>query len=362
MKSGMKKIGLLTYYATHNYGTALQCFALKQAIEAMGDHEVEVIPYMYLPIDKTVNGFSGEKLRAAYDRRIEAFYAFQQEILGCRKKRIEKLTAEEADYDACIVGSDTVWDINQNNDESYFLGWVPKGTKKISYAASTAERALMTERHLECFRKYLKDFDAISVREGYLAETIEKVTGRHAETVLDPTLLLSREDYEPLEEPADLPKSPYILVYWVNYDNAATHYVHQMVNRLAIERNMEVVHFIYNAPYYLFSGKDKTMAFATIGEFLTYLRNASMVFTSSFHGTTLSLVYRKPFYTFCPGGAESRSGSLLGRIGLEDRMLCPDLDLGSKKTGDRYDNACVEALEREIERSKAFLRNALEEG
>ena len=70
--------------------------------------------------------------------------------------------------------------------EAFFLPW--KGTaKKISYAASLGAVNKIDDNNAENIKKWLKDFNMVSVREDSGANTLEKLTDKKIQVTLDPT-------------------------------------------------------------------------------------------------------------------------------------------------------------------------------
>lgn len=78
-----------------------------------------------------------------------------------------------------------------------FLNFADDKVKKLSYAASFGckEWEYTKEQEKTCLR-LAKRFDAISVREASAVDLCKNHFGVDASLVLDPTLLLNREDYE----------------------------------------------------------------------------------------------------------------------------------------------------------------------
>lgn len=354
----MKTVGILSFYVSHNHGTVLQCYALKKAIEKTGDYKVGFIPYTFYHLEKSLNGFSGKELREKYDVRIEKFDKFKKERLECNEADIPELTKENMPkYDTYVVGSDTVWKLEFiNYDETYFLPEIPLNSRKISYAASAGDR--FTTDYEKYLSKHLKSFDAVSVREKHFADYINSVVDVDAKHVLDPTLLHDMSVYRELEEAVDLPSEPYILVYWLNTNDASTTYIHELTNRMAKKFNMKVLHFIYNAPDYLYGSDGESFSFAGVGEFLTYMANASYIFTNSYHGTCLSLVYKKKFWSYSKNGMKSRVGSLLEELGLQNRLFTPSLNLAVYSDNIEYD-AVYDKIEAWRSYSYRFLKDNL---
>ena len=351
----MKTVGIITYYVTNNYGTSLQCYALKKVIEKLGNYEVKIIPHAI--VDHIDNGFGGEELRKLYDERIQKFDVFTRETIGCKDEYIPVLTKENTPiFDYYITGSDTVWDtITMHDDDAFFLAFAPDNAVKISYAPSLAV-ADPTELNRALFEKYIDKFDYLSIREAYYIPFLKQFTEKEIYPVLDPTLLLEKEDYENIEQRVEDEK--YIFVYLIYDDTESVSYILNHANRLAIKYNLKVVHFVYNIPEYVFGERGKSFSFIGVEEFLGYVRNAEFVFTNSFHGTIFSIIYERQFYSYLRHDGKTKIRELLTELHIDDRILNPSLGLEDMEAKIDYD-AVNKILEQKRKESKEFLLKAL---
>ena len=352
----MKTVGILTFCINDNCGTTLQMWALKSAIENMGEYEVHIIPHAI--VSKIENGFGGKELYEKYQERIELFDDFLKKRLGYTDEYIDNLTIENApQYDNYIVGSDTVWNVYQTGyDKNFFLDFVGKDGKKIAYAPSIGVNNT-DSLPKEIYQKYLDDFDFLSVRENSDVEFVKQYTDKEVVGVLDPTLLLEAEKYDTIA--AEIEEEDYILVYLIFDESESISYVMELANRLSIKYGMKVIHFIYNLPEYVYGEKGKSFSFASPEKFLSYIKNAKLILTNSFHGTTFSIIYRKAFYSVLRNNGKTKIKDLLERLQLEDRILKPTLRL--EDINMKIDYSDVEKiLERERKKSLDYLRKALE--
>lgn len=117
----MKKVGILTFYLNHNYGSTLQCYALRKAIQKISNYDVSVIPHVF--IDRIVNGFGETYLREQYDKRLKKFDDFLKTEIGCTGKHISYVTKENVPKcDYYVAGSDVIWNtVLTKKDTNYFL-------------------------------------------------------------------------------------------------------------------------------------------------------------------------------------------------------------------------------------------------
>ena len=121
------------------------------------------------------------------------------------------------EFDIYICGSDQVWHGITSYGEldcGLWLKFVKGSSIKISYAASIS-LSQIPEQAEPLIRDALKDFRAISIREVSDKKKIEEILGENkkVEWVLDPTLLLSRNEWEQIETENKYSGEKYIFVY-----------------------------------------------------------------------------------------------------------------------------------------------------
>lgn len=325
------KIGILTFHCAHNFGAVLQCYALQETLKDLG-HDVAIInyrpEYLIRPYRKfKLFDFGGAK------KPLSKAYIFMNEVIKyrLRSKKYDKfeqfinkylnLTEEvKCDftpngYDAIIVGSDQIWNNGNSHhfDSMYFcdFNYIKKNCKYISYAAS-AGMADFIKSEKQFLTKKLKNFDSISVRESTLQLVIEQL-GFTCHKVLDPTLLIPTVKWEQISAHIRLTKRPYILTYEVQTD--------KNVQRIAKDLAMKLNANIITLKSVFYSPIDKYQA-TSPDEFITLIKNASWVITTSFHGTVFSIIMQRPFYYIRQGGnIDLRALSLLESLDLCNRII-----------------------------------------
>ncbi len=323
------KIGILTFHCAHNYGAVLQCYALQEVLKSLG-HNVKVIDYRptylvncYKTLKLTVSRhprwllkhtvkeflkFSREK------RRHQAFSRFIESRLDLSPRSDGKFFV--SNMDAYIFGSDQIWSpaITRGFDDIYW-GKLPfnKGNKKyITYAASLGKESL-TEEEKECVSENLKNFDAVSVRESSLKNLLAPLTDKKVEQVLDPTLLAPCAVWDKLDDKIE--EGKYVLVYQVRQDPNTM----AIARHIAQQINAKIV--ILEA-YVNWRNESERKSCASPEDFVAYIKHASCVVTTSFHGTAFSVIFNKPFYCLkFSDSTDARSKSLLRSLHLENRMI-----------------------------------------
>lgn len=383
-----KKIGILTFHYAHNYGAVLQAYALKTKLKRMG-YEAEVLNYQnkyiarlyrtgthidYWKRDILPNRW-GRLVKLAREQRygkkewIRQWQAFEQfihtKLMDDSGAKVADSTAlslvqvAECDCDTYILGSDQIWarELTHGLDPVYFGQFAPQ-KRKISYAASVPNGDI-PEGEKPLFKEYLSKLSHVSVREESLAEELRGLLHTEVSTVVDPTLLLEREDYEDLLYGQPLETEPYLFAYYVVENPILTrlariaakkmgcklvelHYQRTKERDAELERTREQldVEYVYDA------GPQ---------EFLTYIRDAQMVMTNSFHGTVFSILFGKKFYSVYE--KNGRIENLLDFLKLGERHITAEEDF---HPGQEIDYANSGKLLQEYRRkSEEFLEMAL---
>lgn len=357
----MKKAGILTFHDAHNYGAVLQAYALKKYIKKLGV-DAKVINYHHynipdgFPRKRKIKEISFSGIRKHiyshkdHNLRWTKFNHFIKELVD-NEERVytDEKELEKLDIDFWICGSDQIWntDITRGINKGFFLDFNTKGTK-ISYAASMGIPKLEKQYEDE-FVKAVNDIEYVSVREDALKQYINSLTDKEVMKVVDPTLLLEKEDYTELLNES-LIKEKYLLIYALGPDDRLT----QIAKQKAEEKNLKIVEL---NDYKLKNYFCMQVSNAGPEEFLTLIKNAEVVVTNSFHGTIFSALFEKDFYTITRLNRNARMESLLDMFGMRDRLIDTLEDLEKVKVQD-YENA-FKNVEKEVEKSRNFLKNAL---
>lgn len=338
----------------------MQAYALLYYLRAR-QHDVEVIDYRCRMIEAQYHIFNPTilllrknvflslreyvsryfTLRSRLQRR-RKFEEFRKAYLLCCRTHKGQTTL--MDYDAVITGSDQVWNfyLCRGSEQMYLLDVpLPAHTKRIAYAASS-EMNGFNRLSGEYLRHCFANFNKISVREDFLANKIEALTGRSVSVCLDPTFLLDGDAYRRI---ATHPKSGhYILVFHMTDMSAYIPFIQD----IARKKHLQVME-VYGG-FHPASADDKKSDWGPL-EMLGYINDADMVFTTSFHVLALSLILRKEVWVM-DKGENQRQRNLLQMAGLTHRML---------KSISDYDDSAIDynSVEQElspnVEQSKAFL-------
>ena len=343
------KIGILTFHHTTNFGATLQAYALSSFLRQNG-HYVEFINYQPKEAVKVYRDTLYKKARKS-----EILHNFIRELkmqfFVSRKMKVgnkiyhthESLRKFNIHYDAVIVGSDEVWNINsfRGVDTSFFLDFLPPETKKISYAASFGGTTTLGDCQSE-IRKMISDFSHVSVRDSNSIKLLNKECQIDALRVLDPTFLI---DYKNLTR-QDKKKRDYILIYGKPQEDMMG-YIRDLSDKLRIP----VV-----SVGYANSKADINRVAISPAEWLTYFSQARHIFTSFYHGTIFSILFRKPFTVFSAQKKVIKLRDLLDDLGLSNRIH-------SEIPNEQPDFSAIdyEAVFREVQRKRQTSRQYLME-
>lgn len=332
------KIGILTLPLHTNYGGILQAYALQTVLERMG-HEVCLIekrrkplklPLWKAPLSygkRIVKNLTGHPFPIFYEQKINRERPIVRQntekfINKYIKRRIvdDYSDIKETDFDAIVVGSDQIWRPKYFHDiECAFLdfteGW---NIKRIAYAASfgTDEWEYTPKQTKRC-RELIKIFDSVSVRESSGVDLCRKYLGVDAVHVLDPTMLLSEDDYIQLFKNAKTPKSNGTLLCYILDETQVTS---DLIAKIAKEKNL--VPFRVNSKVENKTAPLKECIQPPVEQWLRGFYDAKFVVTDSFHACVFSILFNKPFIAIGnPIRGNSRFESLLFVFDLTNRLI-----------------------------------------
>lgn len=378
----MKKTGIITILNVNNYGAELQAFALHHKLKLMGFNN-EIINYLYYknpdfkleklsrPQIKTtfknklkdtvlywLDKYAAYRYPKIAKRRKQRFNDFHQKYTQLSKKyrSYSELYNTEHNYENFIVGSDQVWNPNTGtNIAPYFLTFAPEKSNKISYASSFGVGTIDVKFY-EQYKEWLNNLTHISTRESDGVSIIKKITGKVAAHVVDPTLLLTKSEWENIMVPYES-KEPYILFFIFKKNK----YAEELAYKIQKLTGYKIIRVCKNEMP--LEPDDKMFNIRDFGplEFLGLYSKASFVLTTSFHGSVFSLIFEKPFYTITPSSKNnnSRQEGLMNLVSLQDRLLKEGSNVDLTKMNDIDFKAVKESLDIEINKSINYIKNSL---
>lgn len=315
------KIGILTFHRAHNYGAVLQCFALQDILKEMG-YEVEVIDYRQPFIEDYYSVVRMSMLKKSIKhpktilnlpliafrnfKRKKIFSEFLQKYIylspSCDAKHIPQK------YDIYIVGSDQLWSkCTQKLDPIYYGEFShSKDSMIYGYAISSNIPYLNTiDKNL--LSVFIDNFSKLSLREQNCVDYFEKLGYHNIRKDIDPTLLTTEQNWERLINDKWKHKE-YILFYYVSRKNWPKSIVLSRAQNLAESTGLPLLDISENH--------------LSVEDFVTAFKYAKCVVTSSFHATSFSVIFERPFYTYCyKDGRDNRYVDLLNSLGLEKQLL-----------------------------------------
>jgi len=170
--------------------------------------------------------------------------------------------------------------------------------------------------------------------------------------VIDPTLLLDASFWNNYLSPIKIKN--YVLVYQLHNDEKLGRYA----KRVADEMNLPLIRI--SASFHQITREGKFVWCPEVGQFLSYIKNATCMITDSFHGTAFAINFNTPFVEVLPNNnTGTRNMSILRMTGLSDRILREDDDVSL--AGQRVDFCYAnERLKIEREKSLEILRSIIE--
>ena len=375
-KEGFMKIGIMTWFQYHNYGTSLQVVALSKVLNKLGQetsvinyketrsaiflHKENVVKDVYIQMKNRIE----EHPYHRYEEKVreEKFESFLKKNLKFTKRvsilpEFEDLNDE---FDAFVCGSDQIWSPSFYNPR-YFLDFVIDDYKKIAYAPSIGTNKIDDDNTKAQMIKHIERIKYISTREKTGADLIENNIGRHVETVLDPTLLLTEKEWEKMTTDFADNFRPYLLVYMLGRNEKYWKNIYEIAKRLKLE--VKII------PVFFRDLKREGCIKKPVGpeDFLSLIKNAQYICTDSFHGMIFSINFRKSFCIFerfkanDQSNQNSRIYNALDMFGLESRIYKKESKNCIAEIYRNIDYSKVsKILDAEREKSINYLINALD--
>lgn len=330
----MQNVALITLHRSANYGSVLQALATQVVLERMG-YDVAVVDY-YAPrnsVPEMLRGLRHKKplfeknplallaaraiLLPSYLKRrrtFDRFITLNLRLSGRTYRSNEELAQDPPKADLYVTGSDQVWNSEWNGgiDEALFLAFTQEGAPRISFSASFGKAGL-DDGEAGRTRELLARYGGITVREDTGVEIVRGL-GLDATQVLDPTLLMTPEDWRPWVS-GRRPRGEYILMYNINH-NAP---LDRFVQRLARKTGLPVYYISYQLHDCFKRGRMRCCV--PVEDFLSLIAGARYVVCDSFHCAAFSVNFNREFAIVPPKRFGTRLESFMRVVGLEDRIV-----------------------------------------
>lgn len=349
----MSKIGILTFHYSNNYGGVLQAEALYKTIVSLG-YQAEIINYIptsYKPqnilrnlgkrrilyeLKTPLNFFKKIRIMNKYNKNItHKFNEYRQKNMKLSKQVNEdSLYSILNNYSKIIVGSDQVWNPSQRTSPIYFLDFKDKYSGyKYSYAADSTISTI-DKNDKERIENSLSEFKSISVRNEHSKDFVEALLNKTPLIVSDPTLLYdfgSKKDNS--VDTLENIKTSYILVYTLGEEIVGTNF-----EAIRMIKNKYPNYKVYSIKstsrsFDLDTVSDKVFYDLDPSEWINLIKNASFMFTDSFHGVLFSLKYQIPFLSYYTEELRaSRFIDLSKRYKIDTFIVQNVSEIGKKKS------------------------------
>lgn len=332
------RIAVITIFSVPNFGSVLQAYATQAILQEMG-HDCDIINYAFPNEWYYAQGVRKTHWLKQFIYNLGILRGTKKELkLKKFRKKYYNFTPFFPDpeslqsydwskYDILTVGSDQVWNTRFTyGDPSFLLGFGDENLKRISIASSFACSSIPSEFE-DGFRSYLSRFSAISVREKQGLNIICQQFGidTNLHLCLYPTLLLSHKQWISAFSNGKMhkPKRPYILLYMWTYAFEPRPYIFEVIKAFQEKYGYDVIALEgYTSPKQASGIVMTDMSDSSIDQFMTLFDNASLVVTSSFHGTAFAVNFGKPVISIVPANAnDDRQSSLLESVGANGSIV-----------------------------------------
>lgn len=364
------KIAVMTLHFVEHYGSLLQAYATCRLFEKLG-HTAEIIDYVRPNCaDEKQAILNGLKKKGSANMLFSVAYILAKRVenIGRRKfsqaflkahvpmtrkyQTYQELLQTPPEADVYCTGSDQVWNSEYNGGylPEYFLEFAPEGKRRIAFSASIGMERFPEEEYDQT-RASLMKYSAISVREASAKKILEDMGLKQVAHVLDPTLCLSKADWEAIVSRRRIAK-PYLLLYKLN--DAPE--LEAFAGKLAKEKGLQII----RVSYYLnhFKKQGRMIYSPPVEDFLSLIYHAEHVVTDSFHGAAFSLNFEKDLFVFYPERYSTRLRNILELVGAQHRAVNTEQ---FRPTPIDY-KAVNGVLEAERKKAEEFLREALCDG
>ncbi len=372
-----REICISTFYGTENYGSNIQAVGLARTLEKMGCRVFFIgtfkvrafkLRHPVLLYARIINRINKRKNKAFFlpepyqksEKRIKRIKAFKEAQFQT-KSIITSADWEETIRNRTIfaAGSDIIWNPARGYPAAFFLDYAYySGLPRFSYATSVGAQSL-PRKYYRAYRRYLGSMVEVGVREQSVADMLEPIIHRKVTKVADPSLLLTKEEWNEFAEKAEISvpisREGYILCYFVMNDPRYWKYVKKI--RETTKRQIVVLpmhHIDEEQPYDIILD-------GTPYEFVWLIKNADYICTDSFHACAVSMLYQKDFYLLrrTRKAEDAKYDDFLNRYHLADRAV-QDESVFIVKPKTDYSFA-QKQLEEDRHFSMSFLRDALQQ-
>jgi polysaccharide pyruvyl transferase WcaK-like protein len=368
-------IGICVRYLNKNYGSMLQIYATTKMLE-QNKYDYEIIRYtkkksvfsvvkncprllnvilMNDKIEDLKKKFGiffhpifkkNEKIRS---NRFRDFQNSEFTKLSGISLGYKELCENSKKYNIVLSGSDQLWSPAGLPTNFYNLQFCDEKCKRVSYASSFGV-GYIPWYQVKRTRQYLMRMNEISVREKSGKNIIKKLIDRDVKLVVDPVLLLSKQEWDEYIRNNKVIKEKYIFAYFLGNNSECR----KVAKAFAAEKKLKLVFLPFLDQYNKSDEKFGDELLFDVGpkDFLNLIRNAEYVLTDSFHGSIFSIIYHKNFLVFnryknsSKVSKNSRIDTLLNEFDLSERRYKNDVtEIDTKMNFEQIDNKILSLRE-----------------
>lgn len=320
------KVGIYTIHACNNFGALLQAYATAHFLN-LHNIDAEIVN---VESKAEENGMLYKHPWKGLKNVLLNLFAYTPAVLAKKKNFMafrkllplsERFLSQQEyiynpiNYDVHLVGSDQVWNVEGGFENTFFfLPFLDSSDNCMSFASSFGNLEAAKNQRAEIV-KFLEKFKYRSVRETDAACFLTSECNLPTDSVLDPTFLLDAQEWEQIMEKQAIFKGKYILYYGFDTSDFCAEAIRLLKKKLGIP--VVGISVSLHSPYSF----DCFYQQAGPREFLNFIKNASVILTSSFHGMALSIIFRKDFVVLKHGTRMSRMESLLTNFNLKNRLV-----------------------------------------
>lgn len=350
------KLKIITLHSIYNPGSTFQALGLQNFLIESG-YETKIIDYRpyYSTIGKNkIKGIARKIIYYKNEKKLkhkyETFIKNNMLLTNKRYRNYSALKKMPPQADCFIAGSDQLWNLDYDcgNDSAYYLQFVKEG-KKISYATSLGKKQIPTNE-LKFIQSRISDFQMVSVREKSSSDILSEKMGKNVFWVCDPVFLLRKEFYDKMT------KRPFGDKYVVIYLSVESDLLNSIVSDIKERKGYKVVLMGGNVTRCECDYHVKDLGPI---DFLSLIKYAEIVISSSFHATAFSHIFHKKFGAILPEGNGERIESLVKLSGLTDHIINCEKDIQNIYSEIEYENVDCR-MNSFVEKSKKILINAIE--
>lgn len=309
------KIAIITRRAGYNMGSSLQAYAMFKLFSKLG-HDVTILNYdeysnyllwrikpiitkfifiifKCIPFLKFFFKKKYTSLLHIFTQK-KKFKDFEKEYLPLTSQKFKSskdLSVTNGQYEAFICGSDQIWS-PQMYDPAYFLDFVKVG-KTIAYAPSigVTETSSISTKAKQLIRK----INYVSCREIEGSAVLSDIVKKPVKTVLDPTLMIEREDWEEIIPKQKMIKEKYILTYFLHTQFFENNIPNKFIKKLQKETGYTIINIQMHNMLQVVEADCHLYDCGPL-EFLNLIKNAEYIVTNSFHCCVFSFLFERKFF------------------------------------------------------------------